>query len=826
VLSYFVSGAVVFSIAVSLTAAPAPDFDRDIRPLLEKRCLMCHGAQQQMSGLRLDGRDSALKGGYSGPAIVPGNASASLIVTMVTTGREGRVMPPVPPRLTPEEISRIRAWIDAGAVWPGGDAQTAAAPRPVSSHWAFQPVRRPEPPHTAANPVDAFVLARLRKEGIAPSPEADAPTLIRRLWLDITGLVPTPGEVDAFAADRSPDAYEHMVDRLLASPHYGEKWARHWLDLARYADSDGYEQDGIRVNAWRYHDWVIRAFNRNMPFDEFTVQQIAGDLLPAATIEQRAGTGFHRNTLTSREGGIDVEQLRDEQVIDRTNTIGTVWLGLTVECARCHDHKYDPISQRDYYQLFAFMNTAEEVDVPDPVPDEVERYRRNLPEYQKQLADLLTRYRIAELQPLWERELLRAMANPEERLEWTQNLDYVRVYLDHGWEVLRLPPEKRTWKQSHGLTRVFLKSPGPLGNRPDVKALKFSEGFQKFEALDAKYPQLSEIPAMAEIAQPARTFLHIRGDFRSPGIEVHPDTPAVLPPLPAGVRRDRLALARWLVSPENPLTARVAVNRMWQELFGKGIVTTSEDFGKRSEPPSHPELLDCLASEFVRSGWDLKHMLKLIVMSSTYRQSSHGRPELNQRDAGNTLLARQNRLRLPAELIRDSMLQASGLLNPAVGGKSVRPPMPDSLVKVAYRAKWEASEGPDRYRRGLYTFFQRSIPYPQLMLFDAPNSLVTCPRRERSTTPLQALELLDDPVFFEGAQAMATRIIKESAAPDFRSRLNYGYRLALARLPQPAEIQTMSRYYDAERSGTATESEAWVALASVLLNLDEFITRE
>jgi hypothetical protein len=779
-----------------------------------------------MSGLRLDRREDALQGGYSGPAIVAGNASASLLVKMVTTGRDGRVMPPMGSHLTPDEIARIRVWIDAGASWPESGISAPVAATPKSTHWAFQPVSRPEPPIAAANPVDAFVLARLRKEGIERSPEAARNTLVRRVSLDLTGLLPTPAEVTAFLADRSSNAYERLVDRLLASPHYGEKWGRSWLDLARYADSDGYEQDGIRVNAWRYRDWVIRAFNRNMPFDQFTIAQIAGDLTAGATIEQRAGTGFHRNTLTSREGGIDVAQLRDEQVMDRTSTIGTVWLGLTIECARCHDHKYDPITQRDYYRMFAFLNSAEEVDLQDPVPGELGPYLRRLPEYQKQLADLLAHYRIPELQPEWERELLRAMANPEERLEWTQNLDYVRVYLDHGWEVLKTPPEKRTWKQSHGLTRVFLKSPGPLGTRADVKALKFSECFQKFEALDAKYPQLSEVPAMAEMAQPPRTFLHVRGDFRNPGIEVQPDTPAVLPPLPPGARHDRMALARWLVAPENPLTARVTVNRMWQELFGRGIVPTSEDFGTRSEPPSHPQLLDWLASEFVASGWDVKHTLKLMVMSSTYRQSSHARPDLEQRDPTNALLARQNRLRMPAELIRDAMLEASGLLNPAIGGRSVRPPMPASLVKVAYRAKWEESEGPDRYRRGLYTFFQRSIPYPQLMLFDAPNSLVTCPRRERSTTPLQALELLDDPVFFEGAQATAFRILHESAAADFRSRLAYAYSLALAREPNSQEIAAMGRYYDSERSKPESDEAAWTAVSSVLLNLDEFITRE
>jgi hypothetical protein len=814
----------VLTLVLGFSTGWAADFERDIRPILEKRCTMCHGAAQQQSGLRLDRREDAFKGGYSGPGIIPRKPAESLVFQMISTGRDGRTMPPGP-RLSVAEVARIREWIDGGAEWPLD--RTAAVPevRPKSGHWAFQSVRKPRTPSAGANPIDAFVLARLAKEGVAPSPEADPFTLLRRASLDLTGLPPTPAEVDAFLNDRSPGAYERLVDRLLASPHYGEKWARHWLDLARHADSDGYEQDGIRINAWRYRDWVIRAFNRNMPFDRFTVEQIAGDLLPGATVDQRAATGFHRNTLTSREGGIDVEQLRDEQVMDRTNTVATVWLGLTVECARCHDHKYDPITQRDYYQLFAFLNRAEEVNVPDPVPGELGPYLQNRPQYEKELSALLDRYKIAELQPRWEKELLRALANPEERLEWTQNLDYVRVYLDHGWDILRTPPEKRTWQQAHGLTRVFLKSPGPLGNTPELKAVKFGGAFPAFEALDAKYPQLSEIPAMAEMRSPPKTFIHVRGDFRSPGIEVQPGTPAILPPLPSGAKPDRLALARWIVSPENPLTSRVAVNGIWQELFGKGIVSTPEDFGTRGDPPSHPELLDWLAADFVESGWDVKRLIRLIVTSSTYRQRSISRPEIDHRDARNRLLARQNRVRLPAELIRDSMLQASGLLNPAIGGRSVRPPMPASVLHVAYRAKWEESHGADRYRRGLYTFFQRSVPYPQLMLFDAPNSLVTCPRRERSITPLQALSLLNDPVFFEGAQAMAFRIVQEAPGSDFRSRITHAFRLALTRDPKPAEIQLMTRYYDQERTH-AGESDAWTAVSSALLNLDEFITRE
>ncbi len=798
---------VIVAACLSVSKAATVDFARDVQPLLQKRCVTCHGPDQQMASLRFDDRDAA------SPVIRPGNAAASRLIQMVTEGRNGKVMPPAGPRLTAAEVDILRQWIDQGAQWP--QSETARRPAARSAHWAFQPIRRV----ASSSTIDAFILACLQKEGVAPSPEADRRTLIRRLSFDLIGLPPTPDEISAYLADSSPAGYERVVDRLLASPHYGEKWARHWLDLARYADSDGYEQDSIRPHAWRYRDWVIHALNRNMPFDQFTIEQIAGDLIPNATDEQLAATGFHRNTLTSREGGIDVEQLRDEQVMDRANTLGAVWLGLTVECARCHDHKFDPISQKEYYQLFAFFNGAAEVNVDSPVPAEIDAYLRRRPAYETKLATLLAKHRVAELQPKWEAELKDAAAHPEARLEWTQNLDYVRVYLDHGPEILMLPPAERTWKQSHGLTRVFLKSPGPLGSRPEAQSAKLGEGFKEFEELDAEYPGLSELPVIRETANPPKTYIHLRGDFRSPGVEVQPGTPAVLPPMPAGATPNRMALARWLVSPQNPLTARVAVDRIWQELFGAGLVATSSDFGTRGDPPSHPELLDFLASEF-QDGWNVKRLQKLIVMSAAYRQSSKSRPDLEPRDPSNILLARQSRLRLPAETIRDASLAVSGLLNPEVGGRSIRPPMPKGMLGVAYRANWKESQGPDRYRRGLYIFLQRSIPYPLLINFDAPSSLVTCTRRERSTTPLQALTLLNDPVFFEAAQALAARV--SSQPGDLPRQIDYAFELSLGRPPQPDERRQLMHYYDSAKPAAT----AWTGLASVLLNLDEFITRE
>jgi hypothetical protein len=779
-------------------AAIAQDLARDALEVVRTRCVACHGPNQQMGGLRFDQRASV-------------QAKAGNLVAIITSGLNGRVMPPSGPRLTAQQVARIKEWVDAGLPWSDGPA---VAPAPAHGHWSFRPIARPPVPEVRntdriRNPIDKFVLARLERDGFSPAPQAGELALIRRISLDLTGLPPHPGE-----------ALDGLVDRLLTSPHFGEKWARHWLDLARYADSDGYEQDGVRPHAWRYRDWVIRALNRNMPFDQFTIEQIAGDLLPNATLEQRTATGFQRNTLTSREGGIDVEQIRAEQVGDRAETVANTWLGLTFTCARCHDHKYDPITTRDYYSLYAFFNSAEEVNHDDPAPGELGPYLRRLPEYSKKVAALRAKYRVDELEPLWEAEVLRAMKDPQERLEWTQVLDYVRVYVDHGHDILRTPPEQRTPKQAHAMMRVFLKYPGPLTAMTDAKGISFGTGFQALEELDTAYPALSEIPALAEMASAPKTHVHVRGDFRNQGFEVQPDTPAILPAMTGP--RNRLGLASWLVSPSNPLTARVAVNRIWQELFGAGLVTTSEDFGTRGDAPVHTELLDWLAAEFIESGWDLKHMIRLMVESATYRQSSAIRPELYAKDPANRLLARQNRFRLPAELIRDAALTASGLLNPVIGGRSVRPPMPEAMTKVAYRMRWPESEGADRYRRGLYIFFQRSVPYPQLMAFDAPASLVSCSRRERSTTPIQALNLLNDPVFVEAAEALAFRIRRE-APGNASEKIRHAFQLCLNRAPRPEEVDELSLWVEKAK---ARGSDPWTGIATILLNLDEFLTRE
>jgi hypothetical protein len=831
---------------VAAIAAGPVDFARQIRPILN-RCAGCHGVQVQMSGLRLDRGEHALRGGYSGPAIRPGDSAGSKLIQMVS-GAGKVVMPPDGPKLSADEIELLRNWIDQGAKWPVETAEPRETRR-KSDHWSFQPVRRPDPPavrNTAwvRNPIDRFIAAVLEREKIAPSPEADKATLLRRLHLDLTGLPPAPGELAGFLADRRANAYEAAVDRLLASPHYGEKWARHWLDLARYADSDGYESDLFRPHAWRYRHWVIDALNRDMPFDQFTIEQIAGDLLPGASTDQMVATGFHRNTLTNREGGVDTEEFRVEQVLDRTNTVGVVWLGLTVGCAQCHDHKYDPISQKDYYALAAFFNTAIEQDIEAPLPGELGPYLRARPQYEAKRKAIIQEYGLDVLQREWEGKLLEAASNRGRDPGWDTAWKFLGNNSNGGQAIVRLSPERRSLKQREQLMGWFLRFGITRMNLPKEK---LEQVRSKWKELESTAPSISHAQAIREAFDPPKTHILMRGDFRQPGIEVEPGTPGVLAAFPMDEPRSRLGLARWLVSRKHTLTARIAVNRMWQEFFGRGVVRTSEDFGKQGEKPSHPELLDWLASEFMDRGWSMKQMQRLIVTSATYRQASDARADLQDRDAENSLLARQSRLRLPAELIRDAALAASGLLDPRIGGKSVRPPQPKGVAELGYADgfKWEESSGPDRYRRGLYIHFQRSVPYPQLMTFDAPNGVLSCSRRERSNTPLQALNLLNDPVFFEAAQALALRVLRESGGTSFRSRLNYLFRLCLGRDANQLEADSMSAYFERQQTLLnqrpeeaaaffsheldgipSSEAATWVAASRAVLNLDEFLNRE
>jgi hypothetical protein len=670
-------------------------------------------------------------------------------------------------------IVPLLAWEVPCLATTGSDgAPLKASPAPRSTHWSFQPLQRPEIPGVqdqswARNPIDAFVLARLERESIAPAPEADRRTLLRRLSFDLTGLPPKSEEVQAFLSDNRPDAYERLIDRLLASPHYGERWGRHWLDLARYADSDGYEKDSVRPFAWRYRDWVIEALNRDLPFDQFTIEQLAGDLLPDATLDQKMATGFHRNTLTNKEGGVDQEEFRCKAVVDRVNTTGTIWLGLTLSCAECHSHKYDPITQREFFQLYAFFNSASEHDLAAPFPDELATYEA----------------------------------------------------------------AKKQWDDA-------------------MAALQETAAEKEIKDHKAREPKFPGTKAMVllEDPKPRTTRIHIRGDFLEPGDEVQPGTPAVLHPFRAdGERPTRLDLARWIMDPANPLTSRVTVNRVWARLFGRGLVATDDDFGTRGEEPSHPELLDWLATEFPKLGWSQKELIKLIVSSATYRQSSGIRTELLERDRLNVLLARQSRLRLEAESVRDTHLTASGLLNPALGGPGIRPPLPADIAALGYAnsVKWNESGGSDKYRRGLYIVFQRTVPYPMLVTFDAPDSNTTCTRRERSNTPLQALTLLNDPVFFECAQALGTRL-DTAEIPSVDDRLRRAFEICLSREPEPAELERLRRLYDDQHElirhnpasaakitgdyaadpGSLAERATLIAVTRIIMNLDEFITRE
>jgi hypothetical protein len=813
-------------------ASGTMDFQRDIQPILEAKCLACHGPAKQRGGLRLDRAADALKGGDSGAVLKPDNAKGSrLLLLLAGLDPDVKQMPPAPkPPLSPAEIGKLRAWIEQGAPWPK-DVVLVAKEAAESAHWAYQPIHRPAPPNVAAawrrhNEIDAFIEARLEEKQLTPSPEADRATLIRRLSFDLLGLPPTPEEVDAFLADRQPDAYERLVDRLLSSPHYGERWGRHWLDLARYADSDGYESDLGRPFAWRYRSWVIGAFNRDLPFDEFTIEQLAGDLLSNPTSEQKIATGFHRNTLTNREGGVDQEQFRVEAVVDRVNTTARVWLGSTINCCQCHDHKYDPFSQKEFYQFFAFFNSDSEVDLTAPLPGEEQALRPKQEAFRKKRAELqaaVAAYKTKELPAALEK--WEGVLKPEEIEKLPEPIQ----------KILKTDPEERSDEQAKQLTTHYAKL--------DKKLTQLNKAVTDHAKTE---PKPSKAPTLA-LAKPRETHVLIRGDFLRPGAVVEPGTPSVLQAMPSGHNKTRLDLAKWLLDPANPLTSRVMVNWVWQKYFDRGLVPTLEDFGSQGEKPSHPELLDWLASEFVRRKWSLKALHKLIVTSATYRQSSQVRTELTSRDPQNVWLARQTRHRLEAEIVRDNALAVSGLLVRTIGGPSVRPPQPPGISELTYAgsARWVESTGPDRYRRGLYTWFQRTSPYPMLMAFDAPDSTVCCVRRERSNTPLQALTLLNDTVFVECAQALGKRLLEEKPV-DVPERIRYAFRLCLAREPSSLELERLVQLYqdllttcrsnpDAAAKlvgkgklaeGDVAEAAACVALARTLLNLDEFVTRE
>ncbi|MDA1315538.1 MAG: DUF1553 domain-containing protein [Acidobacteria bacterium] len=1070
--------------AISCLYADQPgakvDFDRDVRPILSDKCFACHGPDeaQRQAGLRLDTKEGAFadRGGYQ--VIVPGDSAASRIYQRISHEQEVARMPPpeFERKLTEEEIDVIRRWVEQGADW--------------ETHWAYLPPQRPTEPRVqngswARNPVDHYVLAKLEQEGLKPSPEADKITLLRRLSFDLTGLPPTPEDIDSFLRDDAPDAYEKRVDELLKSSHYGERMAMQWLDLARYADTHGYHIDSHR-DMWRWRDWVIDAFNRNMPYDQFTVEQLAGDLLPKPTREQLIATGFNRNHMINFEGGAIPEEYHTEYVIDRLDTTATVWMSMTMGCARCHDHKYDPITQRDFYRFFAFFNAVPEkgldgqtgnaapmLQLPTKlerkelkkVEREIVRTKRKLPKpeidrlerawrpaalgeipsattealqayfrFEDGLAESVSGHvgqtprgevtyndgqvgRAVRLSGethltfghedalgdgpftvgLWmradrpfARTLLHKLANADSRQgfelylsksekigankrgqilyvrlvhEWPGNAIvleaaehlllndsyHVTVAYDGsgkaGGVAVYLNGERAAMKVTQDALSGSIANSQPVGigdrafsdpfkgdidelriydrvlaaeevaplalyepirsilaervpedpcakfaDQPEEKpgdtvtARKVSKAESRCKSQDGKirdyyltyyapkryrkaYAELQaqqgrekgldeRIPTtmvMDTMETPRDTFVLGRGDYRNKGEKVAASVPAVLPPLPPNVESDRLGLAKWLVSPTHPLTARVAVNRYWQMYFGTGIVKTSEDFGSQGEAPSHPQLLDWLATEFMGSGWDVKAMQRLIVTSATYRQSSKATEDVLGRDPENRLLARGPRFRLPAEMVRDNALAVSGLLVPKIGGPSVYPYQPLGLWKeMSFGDRFTAQEyavgsGPDLYRRSMYSFWKRTVPPPALSTFDAPDREKCTVRRARTNTPLQALILMNDPTYVEAARALAERVLKERA--DDAGRLTLAYLRATAREPSANEKdvlltllhQQAEEYRQDPEAADAILSvgeapydsaldkqqlAAWTMVASTILNLDETITKE
>lgn len=810
-----------------LLAAPDNklDFNRDIRPILSDRCFQCHGPDEKTleADLRLDQRDSAV----SSKAIVPGRPEDSEVLARILSEDPDEIMPPTKTKktITAAEAEILRRWIAEGAEYQG--------------HWAFEPIAGSEPP-PGENPIDHFILAELNSREIAPSPEADPATLIRRLTLDLTGLLPATERVEDFLTEYQSDpdnAIALVADELLASPHHGERWGRHWLDQARYADSNGYSIDGDRA-MWPYRDWVIHSINEDMPFDRFTIEQLAGDLLPDAGKSQLVASGFHRNTLINQEGGSDPEQFRNEEVVDRVNTTGAVWLGLTLGCAQCHTHKYDPITHREYFELFAFFNHGSDVNNTGATVEvsEGEMFLKNSDPAKMEVLETArttlakvtagTAQRRAE----WEKATLAGTAPDSRKTPLFIALDTA--------------PDKRTSKQ-----KKFIES--EFAAVDEGKSAAEGAYHDALSALGLGMPVKTMV--MRDLAEPRDTFIHLRGSFLDHDHKTGPLTPgvpAVLPALPHEVvkkdRPDRLDLARWLVRPDHPLTARVTVNRVWMRYFGTGIVATENDFGTQGAFPTHPALLDWLAHDFVTNGWSMKRLHRHIVTSATYRRSSRARPDLEETDPLNHLLARQNRLRVEAEIVRDAALSASGLLHPQLGGPSVRPPQPAGVFAFTQTKKnWAVSEGPDRFRRALYTVFYRSSPYPLLTTFDSPDFQSVCTGRVRSNTPLQSLTLANDESLFELAQGLGARLLRE-VPDDDDERIRRAFLLCYSRPPSLSERNAVASFCktqfasfqaDPAAAGMVASdmrpegvdvatAAAWTAVARALMNTDEFITRE
>ena len=1035
---------IVLAAAVSpaLGAEPAEvRYNRDVRPILSDRCFRCHGpdSASRQADLRLDRRDSAVSDRDGSPAISPGKPEASELVRRIISADASQRMPPADAgeKLADREIDILRRWIAAGAEY--------------EPHWSLIPPKAVPPPEVQRrdwprNEIDRFILHRLEQAGLAPSPEADRAALLRRASLDLVGLPPTVAELDAFLADSADHAYERAVDRLLASPRYGERMALEWLDLARYADTNGYFSD-LERQMWRWRDWVIEAFNRNQPFDEFTVEQLAGDLLPAPTEEQKIATGFNRNHPVTNESGVIDEEYRVEYVADRTETTGAIWLGLTVGCARCHDHKFDPLSQREYYELFAYFNNVPEQGLVHGTGNPPPAMQLFSPEVKARLAALDAELAPAEaawkaaheqlqepfkawqadaaqslpppcpadavawfdfaregadargpgcaakafdrvnyadgvrgqaikldngghfefdrplpvdrqtpltfsawiqpaaaqsgcvaskiepdgdlrgLEVLWYKRRLRvnlvrrwaddAIEAITERSfpphEWRHvavvydgsgKAAGLKIYVDaelqpvkierdsltgsiandQPWRIgrkdetsgfdglidevqltpraagaeeiadlyssqlvggaLAAPADKRSARQTQALLEYYLDRAAPAADR---------EAYQLAESLKRQRAELlAGVPTtmvMQELEKPRDAHLLVRGQYDQPSDKLSPDVPACLPSLPADAPANRLTLARWLVDPAHPLTARVAVNRLWQQFFGVGLVKTVNDFGSQGEPPSHPELLDWLAIEFVRSGWDVKAMQKRIVTSAVYRQSSRVGRELAERDPENRLVARGPRFRLAAELIRDQALAIAGLLTDAVGGPSVKPYQPEGLWEaVSYNGDYSYVQDHDAalYRRGLYTYWKRQSPPPGMLAFDAPTRETCVVKRSRTNTPLQALVLLNDPTYIEAARVLAERTMRQAAGVE--DRVRYAFRRVTCRPPEADELAALVKLYEQERASFTAKPEdaaellavgewpreekldpiehaAWTSVMGVLLNLDEVVAR-
>jgi len=983
------------------------DFEEQIQPLLAKHCLACHGVDEAEGGLQFHSRETSLAVADSGQrAIVPGHASQSEMINRVMSDVDDLKMPPDGDRLTPQEVQTLVDWISQGANW--------------KSHWAYDSLRVESPPTVndtdwPLEEMDRFVLKRLEEQNVLPSSRADKSTLIKRLYYDLIGLPPTPQEVASFVDDSSANSYRSLVERLLDSEHFGERWGRHWLDMARYADSDGYEKDNHRPDAWRYRDWVIQAINSDMPFDQFTIEQIAGDLLSEANAQQRLATAFHRQTLTNTEGGTDREQWRVAAVMDRIETIGSVWLGLSVGCARCHSHKYDQITHQEYYQLYAYLNNADEVNAEIPKSEDAYQQIQEKIDSLEQM--LMTRRgelkeAIDDWLPVRKRE---ALAEEALKTEYHDLLDVdvrgpegvtfvrqedgsylvggsnpeVAVYTIEakvdvakitGLHLEVLPHESlsssgpgrtshgnfvlneirlfaspvREWKPEHllpfgraiadfsqdgwavegaidGVEGAGKEGTGwaisPKFDSPHHASFMLKEhladdlvhlkielnhtygsqhtiGCFRLKAITGKIAELGmpgeireilvndqrddrsmnrlvdyqlsldansvdqqrELQKLREklkaetmsvrvvgerLTDRRQTHVLRRGEFKQPQELVHAGGLSTLPEIASRrgeVTTDRLDFAQWLVSGQNPIVPRVTVNHIWSHLFGAGIVPTMNDFGVRGDRPTHPALLDHLASKFTAEGWSRKKLIEYIVCSATYQQSSRHRPELVDLDPNNRLLHRQNRFRVEAEIVRDIALAASGLLSPKIGGASVFPPIPDSVTDLTYNSsfKWNTSNGEDRYRRGLYTYFKRTAPHPNLITFDCPDSNVSNVQRDRSNTPIAALVTLNNETFVEAAQAMARRVLTEQVNHSDRDRLAYALQLCISRLPSSEEVDEFQqllavsrKWYQqheddallmvgsqAAQGVQAAENAAWIATVRMMLNLDEFITRE